>query len=322
MFFTVVIPTHKRKQLLQELLKSLDNQDFPNHKFQIKIIATENDEAFSIDFSSFKSDIEILFIPNDPTQGRSASAKRNFGAQIADGEWIAFTDDDCLAHSNWLKEAHQVIQNSDIQFLEGSVNIPKPDVETFTYKGIKRLSRPGGFQTCNMFYKKSDFLELGGFDPNFPYYLEDTDLAWTFKDAGRTFLFAENSIISHPVPPAAPHKMLESALRMEKLPYLYKKHPTLFKESKMRAMPRPYLFLVLFDFIWPISLFISWQHGLAILILRLLATDIIILRMLRGCHFKLKEMISMYYYLLICPIISLTQLIKGNLQNRVWIFLK
>jgi GT2 family glycosyltransferase len=118
---------------------------------------------------------------------------------------------------------------------------------TFPYKGLQRLSRPGGYQTCNMFYKTVVFNELGGFDLNFPYYLEDTDLAWTFIDNNKKGGFSAAAKVSHPVPEPVPKKMLESAWRLEKLPYLYKKHPQLFKASHFRTLPRAYIPLIFLD---------------------------------------------------------------------------
>ena len=320
MLFTVVIPSHQRKKQLSTLLSSLSQQSFKD--FEVRVIATENDPAFELKEKKWPFPVHFHFVENDPSNGKSPSIKRNFGAKLALGDWIAFTDDDCIANKDWLKQAKSKIDSQQLQFIEGFTHIPEPKKKTFPYKGIKRLSRPGGFQTCNMFYKKSDFLDLGGFDPHLPFYLEDTDLAWTFLEAGKNQSFAEKAIISHPVPKAIPKKMLESAWRMEKLAYLYKKHPSTFKKSKMRALPRPYVVLVLIDVSVLISLLFSLKFFLVLLSIKLLLSGFILWRMLRGCYWEFSEMLSMYYYLQVCPLISLYSLIKGNLKNRVWLFLR
>ena len=320
MFFTVVIPSHQRKEQLTVLLDSLAAQTFKD--FEVRIIATENDPAFELQNNSWPFPIHFHFVDSDPSHGKSASIKRNFGAKLAQGSWIAFTDDDCIADQDWLLEAKKTVDAAKAQFIEGNTHIPEPKLKTFTYKGIRRLSRPGGFQTCNMFYKKSDFMVLGGFDLNFPFYLEDTDLAWTFLENNKAQAFAEKATVSHPVPEAAPHKMLESAWRMEKLPYLYKKHPQTFKKSNMRALPRPYLVLALVDLLLIVSLFVCWSFTLGLLMVKLILSGAVLWRMLRHCHWSFKEMLAMYYYLLVCPLISLFALIKGNIRQGVWIFLR
>lgn len=322
MQFSVVVPTHKRKKLLLALLDSLKNQSLSKDQFEVILVATEGDEAFDIDLSTYPLEIRREFVPNDPSGGKSASVKRNHGASLARSEWIAFIDDDCLADPEWLSEAQKVKESSNVDFMEGGVIIPVPEKKTFTFKGIQRLGRPGGFQTCNMFYKKDAFLEIGGFDLNFPYYLEDTDLAWSFLDKGYKQQFAEKAKVSHPVPPSDPSKMLESAFRARKLPYLYKKHPKLFKNSGMRAYTRSFLPLVIIDFAMIASLLFAPQWLIFLLISRLFIAFSLLMRMMKGCHKDFKEITSMYYYLMICPLISFFALIRGNIEQGVWIFLK
>lgn len=322
MLFTVVIPSHRRRNLLEKLLWSLQQQTLGPQHFQVRVIATEGDEAFHINIRQFSFDGQIVSIPNDPMKGKSASAKRNYGAQIADGEWIAFTDDDCLVDKDWLREAQAIIQSQKVDFIEGAVFIPPPQKPTFTYKGIQRLSRKGGYQTCNMFYRRNEFAELGGFDPKFPYYLEDTDIAWTFLENGKKPAFAEKAIVSHPVPEPVPKKILESAWRMEKLPYLFKKHPKTFKESSMRAFPRPYLILLLLDVSTFLTIWFSPWMALGLLFTRILITFLFIIRMFWGCSTTFNEISQVFYYSLLSPLISFYSLIKGNITNRVWIFFK
>lgn len=320
MFFSVVIPSHKRKNRLFELLKSLANQSFTD--FEVIVVPTENDPAFDLLKEAWPFQLRMEFVVDDPSKGKSASAKRNFGARLASAPWIAFTDDDCLADEHWLESAHIALKDSNYQFAEGYVNIPKPDKPTFTYKGMKRLSRPGGFQTCNMFYKKSDFIELGGFDPNFPYYLEDTDLAWTFKESKRQSIFLEKAIITHPVPAAIPKKMLENAFRMKKLPYLKKKHKSTFKESNFRALPRPYIILIFLDFLIILSALLSPISTSIFFLSRFFLTLALLIRMLSGCHWQWQEFFAMFWYLLICPLISLVALIKGNIRHGVFLLIR
>ena len=322
MHFTVVVPSHKRKKLLSNLLTSLTEQSLGKNEFEVIVVATENDEAFELESNNWDLNINFCFVPNDPTHGRSASAKRNYGVSLAKAEWIAFVDDDCITGQDWLAKAKEYSLSTNLHYMEGEVIIPVPKIKNFVYKGIKRLSKPGGFQTCNMFYKRQDFLDHGGFDPNFPYYLEDTDMGWTFKEAGKEYTYAKGAIVEHPVPDPVPKKMLESAFRMEKLPYLFKKHPKTFKESKIRVLPRPYTVLAAIDLIILYYMFVNLKFAILFLALKLGLSLILLLRMLRGCQWTAGEFWGMYFYLQICPLISLIWLIKDNIQQKTWIFLK
>jgi len=122
--------------------------------------------------------------------------------------------------------------------VEGAVEIPEPQRPTPTYRGSIRLSLPGGYQTCNMLYRKSVFEDCGGFDLSFPYYLEDTDLAFTVMDRGYTIIFAATAVVNHPVQPGRPLKLLSIARTVEQMPYLFVKHPR--SKAILRASMRPF----------------------------------------------------------------------------------
>src|SRR3954464_3347367 len=92
-----------------------------------------------------------------------------------------------------------------------------------------------------MFYRRSLFLEIGGFDTAFPFYLEDTDLAWSVLDRGFAIPHAESAVVAHPVPPAEPMRLLANAQRAILMPYLYKKHPERFRALGMRTIARSHL---------------------------------------------------------------------------------
>jgi len=320
----VIIPTHNRKQKLTSLLQSIALQSFDYRYFEIIVVATANDPAYEVQPpESLVPNYRIVTIPSDPTKGRSASAKRNYGAEQSHAPWLAMIDDDCVADSEWLANALKIIEAKQCSGIEGHTIIPTPEKKTLTYKGIQRLSRPGGYQTCNIFYKKEDFINLGGFDLNFPFYLEDTDWAWTLLESGKKIAFGENVKVQHPVPEPEPQRLLQNAIRMRKLPYLAKKHPETYKHSKMRAYPRPYALLVLFDILC-FAFLTLMQFQLAFLFLgaRLLITLAYIVRLFLGQHWTIKEVSATFFYTCIGPIIGLFQLMRGNWEQRTFLFLR
>ena len=299
MLFSVVIPTHKRKILLTQLLNSVEKQKLPHDQFEVIIVATENDESLTLPMDQWSFKAKIIPFINDPLNGKSAASKRNFGVSQAKNAWIAFVDDDCITHENWLLKAKEIIEEKDLDLIEGGVHIPQPEKPTLTYKGLRRLSRPGGFQTCNMFYKKSSFEEVGGFDLYFPFYLEDTDLGWTLLEKGKNYAHCEEAQISHPVPPPQPSRLLDNALRMEKLVYFSKKHRQKFKDSSMKFFSKAYLILIYVDIVSLFSLIVDFRLALLGLTLKTLITLLYVLRMFRKCHFTFNEFTLTYYYIFI-----------------------
>ena len=61
--------------------------------------STVSYDAVMRDVKASNSPIQVAFY----SQENSGPAKaRNYGVEVAQGDYIAFTDDDCAPHSNWL----------------------------------------------------------------------------------------------------------------------------------------------------------------------------------------------------------------------------
>src|SRR5579883_1240757 len=197
---SIVVPTHRRPRQLRQLLRSLDDQLYPSELLELVVVPTEGDEAFEVMREYCKvGRIRAIYeeCHGDPLRGRSASAKRNYGVSLASSPWIAFIDDDCVADRSWIHGASQFFREPTVGGIEGKKTIPLPEKPTATYKGLLSFTRPGGYQTCNMFYRRDVFLEVNGFDLRFPFYFEDTDLAWTVLDAGYEIRYAPDAVVQH-----------------------------------------------------------------------------------------------------------------------------
>jgi glycosyltransferase involved in cell wall biosynthesis len=96
-FFTVVIPTYNRQQLVREAIQSVLDQTFQD--FELIVVDDHSTDQTRKVVGSF-SDSRIDFILNN--RGRGGAGTRNAGIFRARGEWIAFLDDDDVWHSNKL----------------------------------------------------------------------------------------------------------------------------------------------------------------------------------------------------------------------------
>jgi glycosyltransferase involved in cell wall biosynthesis len=100
-FFSVIIPTFNRADLIASTINSLLNQTFNN--FEILIIddgSTDNTEAIVSEFS----DNRITYYKKENGE---RGAARNYGLQLAKGTYVNFFDSDDLAYSNHLETAYQ-----------------------------------------------------------------------------------------------------------------------------------------------------------------------------------------------------------------------
>lgn len=215
--FSVIINTYDRKEELQECIERLENQTY--NDFEVIIVDQGNQDISHSEFKIIDSEDE------GPAYGR------NRGAEIAEGNKLAFTDDDCLPTENWLEKASEEF-DKDIVGLEGRIETDKGP------KNEQSFQKLHGFATANMFYTKEAFEKAGGFDENIriPPYREDTDLAWRVMRFGE-IEYSEEVVIEHP--PKEEEKSWE-AYKYDIL--LYSKHPKKFMKFNqnlpIREVPR------------------------------------------------------------------------------------
>ena len=318
------MPTHRRAEMLRRALESLEAQTYPREQFEVIVVATAADVGFGV-IEEFRGrgriDVRCVSVPHDPSNGRSPSLKRNYGVEQARGEWIAFIDDDCAAHANWLSAAAAFFDQPNAGGVEGCKQIPRPPRETMVYRGLLLFTRPRGFQTCNVFYLREVFRKLGGFDLNFPYYLEDSDLAWAVLDAGHEIPYAEQAIVYHPVPPPHPWKMLDDAKRAELMPYLYKKHPARYREARVKVLRwSHWVYIALYAALLGCAVARQWWGAAATVALILGFVALHSFKLFRGCATTAHEFWVTNLLLPACPVVKWVQLVRGNLRHKVWLW--
>ncbi|MEX2534103.1 MAG: glycosyltransferase family 2 protein [Trueperaceae bacterium] len=94
-FFTVVIPTYRRPEMLKEAVSSVLSQSFVD----FELIVVDDDPAGSGRSALGEIvDPRLEYIAND--RGRGGAGTRNAGIFRAKGDWVAFLDDDDV----WIRE--------------------------------------------------------------------------------------------------------------------------------------------------------------------------------------------------------------------------
>jgi glycosyltransferase involved in cell wall biosynthesis len=125
MLFSVVIPTRHRNDLLAKCLDRLapGNQ---TTSATYEVIVTD-DGADSTAEAMIQQQYAWAKWVAGPRQGPAAN--RNNGASYAQGDWLVFTDDDCLPEPNWLETyAEAIATYPQIRAFEGSI-LPMGDLE-------------------------------------------------------------------------------------------------------------------------------------------------------------------------------------------------
>ena len=175
---SVIVPVYNSEKTIKECIKSILNQTYKDYD----IIIVDNNSKDSTAKIIKKYPVKYLFY--DKIQ--SSYAARNFGIENAKGEIIAFTDADCIADKNWLKDAMKHFKDKNIVCVGGNIKSTKPtnyieeylaEKEALTNKKIDYfLPYP---KTANAFYRKEIFNKIGLFEE----WVSggDADLCWRMQ---------------------------------------------------------------------------------------------------------------------------------------------
>jgi len=149
------------------------------------------------------------------------SVSRNVGIRMAEGEVIAFIDDDAIPEPEWLTQLVEPYSDPMVGASGGMV-YDHTGYE-FQYKfclvdrfGNADLSLPGPtphlafpksykfphLLGCNSSFRRSALLEVRGFDEEYEYFLDETDLCLRIVDAGYIIAQIEGAYVHHKLAPS------------------------------------------------------------------------------------------------------------------------
>lgn len=139
-------------------------------------------------------------------ENRGLSAARNAGARLASGEFVAYTDDDCVVDEHWLKYLVVAMRDQQVEAI-GGPNIPPPSDGWVARCVAASPGNPSHVMLsdqfaehvpgCNMAFRRSTLLGLGGFDTQFRIAGDDVDMCWRFLDAQLPIGYAPGAMVWH-----------------------------------------------------------------------------------------------------------------------------
>ena len=159
------------------------------------------------------------------------SSARNAGVTAAHGQFIAFTDDDCLLHENWLlamlhglqRQPGVLIGGKTINHLEGNrySHVSQALIDHLYDYQARKNPELRFFTSNNMAAARKDFLSAGGFDEGFPMASgEDREFCDRWLHRGNAMEFVPGAVVYHS------HDL--NLTRFLKLHYRYGKGAKLF----------------------------------------------------------------------------------------------
>lgn len=245
---SVVVPTYRRPALLHRCLQALLIQDC-FYPYEIIVADDAGEEAALREVEavmiSSGSRAPIRYVPVKEKHGPAAA--RNQGWKAAQGEIVAFTDDDCIPAPDWLRHGIESF-SGDVIAVWGRLAMPLPEKPTDYEWNASGLSR-AVFVTANCFVRKTALQACGGFDENFKRaWREDSDLYFFLSKLPGKIVHAPSALIIHPVRPAPWGISVKQQQNNLYEALLYKKHPDLYREKIEPAFPWHYYLVVLMLF--------------------------------------------------------------------------
>jgi GT2 family glycosyltransferase len=206
--FSIVIPTHNRPVQLEECLHSISRLDYPSDRFEVIVVDDRSEITPTAAIDRYRHLIDVMLLKN---QKAGPAAARNTGAAHAKGRFLAFTDDDCLPHSLWLRAFAEglqlypdaVIGGQTINLLEDNIHSTASQLLIdYIYSHYDSEGRGAQFFASNNFtVSRKAFIKMDGFDDSFQLAAaEDRDFCDRWRQGGGQLHYAPNAITAHAHP--------------------------------------------------------------------------------------------------------------------------
>lgn len=154
---SVVIPTLNSARYLNEALRSIKGQTYSN----IEIIVVDN---YSTDNTR---DIAVSFGATVYLIGPERASQDNYGIHKAQGEFVYLTGSDMIIDPDYIEQAVDKCLEEGYDAIYASVLSKEGGGFWERVKALERLSFIGSnLIEASRFFKKSLFMQLGGFDEN------------------------------------------------------------------------------------------------------------------------------------------------------------
>jgi GT2 family glycosyltransferase len=194
---SIVVATFNRRDSLMRLLESFSKQTCPS--FEIIVVSDGSTDGTVHMLHELKGHIGKLRVID--AENRGPGAARNAGARVASADYLAFTDDDCVASEDWLDQFLLAFEQTGAVAVQGRTTTERLSRSPLTHQMEILTPQLKTLPTCNVAYLKSAFKAVGGFDESFKFaHNEDADLAWRIEEVGK-IVFVPEAKIMHPPRP-------------------------------------------------------------------------------------------------------------------------
>ncbi len=219
---TVVVGSYNRAEMLAQTIESLisiDRSLAEGGQFTYEVVvidnaSTDNTQEIIARFTTPEGCGNAERVRGFLETEAGVTFARNRGINESAGRWIAFHDDDQMAHPRWLAELIDLATRRDLSIVGGAVHLVLPeDNQRVLAPQCRQLlgekvgmneEQPYGRKripgTNNLLVRRSVLDEVGIFDTSIKDGGEDADLYRRIRIAGYEAWYTPDAIVYHLIP--------------------------------------------------------------------------------------------------------------------------
>jgi glycosyltransferase involved in cell wall biosynthesis len=211
---SVIIPAYNASATIGQALEALSKQN-SFQPFEVIVVDDGSRDKTGDIVRSFASVRYVL------QENAGPASARNHGARLAQGEFLAFTDSDCVPHEDWISQLMAGFAQNQVGVVAGSYGIANPQSALARCVYTEILWRhqnlmpdfPNAFGSYNFCVKKNVFDSVAGFNTVYRTASgEDNDLSYKITGSGWRIYFERKALVDH-YHPASVVKYLKEQFR-------------------------------------------------------------------------------------------------------------
>lgn len=218
--FTVIIPARNEEDRIGKCLKTVLNQNYPAHLFEVIVAddySADNTAGIIQSLQKQHPNLHLLQLEKILAKNQLNSYKKKaieLAIQQAKGDWIVTTDADCIVTKDWLLNFDRFINKNNAVFVAAPVKFINTGtfvsifqcLDFMSLQGITAAAVHHSFHSmcngANLAYSKKVFYEVDGFK-GIDNIASGDDMLLMHKIYVRykkqvLFLFSQNSIVETP----------------------------------------------------------------------------------------------------------------------------
>lgn len=197
--YSIVIPAYNAGRTLSDTLAALRDQSVPPEDYEVIVVDDGSiDETPAV---ARRAGAKCITQPN-----RGPAAARNSGVRAAHGEFVLFTDADCVPERDWIRQMILPFRNQKTAGVKGAYRTCQTEpAARFAqaefedrYDLLEKFPAIDMVDTYSAAFRRDVLMAMGLFDESFPVASnEDTELSYRLCAAGHRLEFNRQAVVYH-----------------------------------------------------------------------------------------------------------------------------